>query len=86
MTWTCPKCGAVHPEAGLLMLSPMERRVLQQFVNGHTPMKVAAKLGISYHTVRTHQNSIYAKLGVQSAVVAVVYAIRHGMTPEEVTP
>lgn len=82
MTWTCPKCGTVHAEAGLRVLGPMERRALQQLVNGRSPMKAAAALGISYNTFRTHQQNIFHKLDVHSSVQAVVYAVRHGMSPE----
>lgn len=82
MTWACPKCGTTHYEAGLHALTPMERRVLQEMVNGRESRKLAADLGVSPNTIRTHRTHIYDKLDVHSQVEAVAYAIRHGMRPQ----
>jgi len=82
MSWTCPTCQTVHPEAGLHTLTRMERLVLQALVNGRRPRKLAADLGLSYHTIRTHQGHIYDKLDAHGEIEAISYAICHGMTPE----
>jgi DNA-binding CsgD family transcriptional regulator len=63
------------------MLTTRERQLLQLLIDGRSPMKAAAEMGLSYNTIRTHQGHILDKLGVRSLVQAVVYAFRHGMTP-----
>jgi DNA-binding NarL/FixJ family response regulator len=55
-------------------LSPREREVLQLMADGIGSRRIAAQLGISYSTVRTHVRSIGHKLGARSMVNAVVTA------------
>lgn len=45
-------------------LTPAERRVAVLIAAGHSPREIAAQLGISFHTVRAHLRSTYAKTGV----------------------
>lgn len=44
-------------------LSAQESRILDLIAHGHTSRSIAASLGISQHTVRTHRKRITAKLG-----------------------
>lgn len=44
-------------------LSAQESRILDLIAHGHTSREIAASLGISEHTVRTHRKRITAKLG-----------------------
>lgn len=44
-------------------LSAQESRILDLIAHGHTSRAIAASLGISEHTVRTHRKRITAKLG-----------------------
>lgn len=63
-----------QPEAetsGLATLSEREREVLALLAQGMTKPRVAARLGISSHTVSSHAKAIYRKLGVRSQVEAV---------------
>ncbi|HEV8653169.1 MAG TPA: helix-turn-helix transcriptional regulator [Actinomycetes bacterium] len=83
MTWTCPRCGTEFADGHLLeWLTSAERQVLQCLVNGRRPEKIAADLGISRHTIRTHLQNLYVKLDVHSQVEAVNFAIRNGMMPD----
>jgi len=41
---------------------------------GRGPAEIADELGVSAHTVRTHTNKIFAKLGVHSRLEAVAMA------------
>jgi two-component system NarL family response regulator len=70
------------PDAGspFALLSPRELQVLRELARGGTRFDIAEELGISPNTVRTHTQSILAKLGVHSSVAAVTLALRSGLT------
>lgn len=57
-------------------LTPSETRVLTLLRAGHNGKEIAKLLKISYETVRKHQKNIYRKLGVKSALQAVLCAGR----------
>lgn len=58
----------------LELLTPRERDVLMCLMQGHCPAEIADELGMSANTVRTHNNKIFAKLGVHSRLEAVAVA------------
>jgi DNA-binding NarL/FixJ family response regulator len=64
------------PEAPL---SPREIEILQQVAYGATTKEVADELGISFHTVKTHLERIFEKLGANDRAQAVAIAIRQGL-------
>jgi DNA-binding NarL/FixJ family response regulator len=55
-------------------LSPREREVLQLMSGGGSSRDIAARLGISYATVRSHIRSLDTKLGAHSKIEAVAAA------------
>ncbi|MFT4173270.1 MAG: response regulator [Rhodocyclaceae bacterium] len=55
-------------QARLATLSPREHEVMQRILAGKLNKVVADELGISMRTVEVHRASIFAKLGVKSAV------------------
>jgi DNA-binding NarL/FixJ family response regulator len=59
-------------------LTPRELEILSAMAEGHGPERIAADLGVSRHTLRTHTQNILTKLGVHSKTEAVVAAIRFG--------
>jgi len=62
--------------------SPLSRReveILQKVAYGATTKEVASKLGISPHTVKTHLERIFEKLGANDRAQAVAIAIRQGL-------
>jgi NarL family two-component system response regulator LiaR len=61
-------------EGPLETLTPRERDVLMCLAQGCSRAEIAAELGMSAHTVRTHTNKIFAKLGVHSRLEAVALA------------
>jgi DNA-binding NarL/FixJ family response regulator len=65
-----------HPEA---LLSPREIEILQKIAYGSTTKEVADQLGISFHTVKTHLERIFEKLGANDRAQAVAIAIRQGL-------
>lgn len=58
-------------------LTTREKEVLHELAQGLSYKMVAAKLGITYHTVNTHIKKIYEKLSVNSVGEAVSMAIRN---------
>jgi DNA-binding NarL/FixJ family response regulator len=66
-------------EAQFESLTPREREVLQLMAEGLSSRSVAAKMGISYTTVRTHIRSLGSKLGVHSKLAAIVKARELGL-------
>jgi DNA-binding NarL/FixJ family response regulator len=60
-------------------LSKREREILQKIANGATTKEVASDLGISPHTVKTHLERIFEKLGANDRAQAVAIAIRTGL-------
>jgi DNA-binding NarL/FixJ family response regulator len=60
-------------------LSPREVEILQKVAYGSTTKEVADELGISFHTVKTHLERIFEKLGANDRAQAVAIAIRSGL-------
>ncbi len=58
-------------------LTPAEASVLGELANGLSNAAIAAQLGSSIETVRTHVRRVLAKLGVTSRVQAALLASRH---------
>ena len=60
-------------------LSRREKEILQMVAFGSTTKEVAHDLGISPHTVKTHLERIFEKLGANDRAQAVAIAIRKGL-------
>jgi DNA-binding NarL/FixJ family response regulator len=60
-------------------LSNRESEILQYVAHGNTTKEVARKLGISPHTVKTHLERIFEKLGANDRAQAVYIAFRLGL-------
>lgn len=68
--------GIIKPEAAPdYQLTAREKEVLSCLVNGLSYKMIAADLGISYETVRSHVKKIYEKLHVASLTEVVAKAI-----------
>jgi DNA-binding NarL/FixJ family response regulator len=57
-------------------LTPREKEILQQMVEGHIKKEIAARIGLSVHTVNTHMRNIYDKLQVNTVNGAVAKALK----------
>jgi DNA-binding NarL/FixJ family response regulator len=66
-------------ESQLQSLTVREREVLSLMADGLSSRAIAAKLGISYTTIRTHIRSVGIKLGVHSKLEAIVKARELGL-------
>ena len=65
-------------QAALAQLTPREREVLQALADGLSDKEIAQRLALRADTVRAHMTSILGKLGVQSRLQALVFAVRNG--------
>lgn len=66
-----------EPAAKPEILTPKEREVLFHITSGQSNKEIAASLGISEKTVKTHVTSILGKMNVQDRTQAAIYAIRN---------
>ena len=66
-------------EAQLDRLTPREKEVLLLMAEGLPSREIAARMGISYTTVRTHIRSLGSKLTVHSKLEAIVKARELGL-------
>jgi DNA-binding NarL/FixJ family response regulator len=71
-----PVLRATVPAPGL---TPREIEVLGMLAEGLGNKVIAARLGISDHTVKTHVAAIFGKLGVSTRAEAVASAARLGL-------
>ncbi len=60
--------GAAHTFERAFGLTPREAQVCLLLVAGHADERIAAALGISYWTVRTHLRKVFIKVGVANRV------------------
>jgi DNA-binding NarL/FixJ family response regulator len=68
-----------HQEQLIENLTARERQVLRLMGDGLGNRDIAARLGISEHTVKFHASSILGKLGASSRTEAVSRGIRRGL-------
>jgi len=61
-------------------LSLREIEIVKQLADGKMQKEIAASLFISPRTVETHKKNIQTKLGIQTTVDLIKYAIREGIT------
>jgi HD-GYP domain-containing protein (c-di-GMP phosphodiesterase class II) len=67
-------------------LTPREVEVLRLLARGLSNKEIAARLTISPKTVGNHAEHIYAKIGAPTRAAAALFAILHGLLPEEEFP
>jgi DNA-binding NarL/FixJ family response regulator len=74
---------ALRPPPGALgtfeELTPRETEVLEFLALGLSNREIAERLGVSFHTVKFHVNSILGKLGAGSRTQVVALAARAGL-------
>ena len=64
--------------SGLARLTAREREALQLLAEGLSDKEIASRLGVGVETVKSHVAGVYAKLGVESRVQALIAAARLG--------
>jgi DNA-binding NarL/FixJ family response regulator len=60
-------------------LTPREHEILAMLAEGLPNKLIASRLGISDHTVKTHLEAIFDKLGASNRAEAVARAVRSGL-------
>ncbi|HEY7325981.1 MAG TPA: HD domain-containing phosphohydrolase [Streptosporangiaceae bacterium] len=70
-------------QVGVAGLTPREVEVLRLLARGLSSREIAARLVISHKTARNHIEHIYAKVGASGRVSASLFAMQHGLLPEE---
>lgn len=74
---TAPK-DAVESEVNL---TDQEMLILSLLAMGYDNNGITEQLHISYNTLKTHLRNIYEKIDVNDRTQAVIWAIRHGISP-----
>lgn len=64
-------------------LTKREMEVLRLIASGLNNREIAQKLVISHKTVKTHVSSILGKLHLDDRTQAAIYALRHGLAPDD---
>jgi DNA-binding NarL/FixJ family response regulator len=60
-------------------LTPREIEVLTLIASGDSDRQIAARLGITFRTARTHRSNLMGKLDAHETAALVRYAIRTGL-------
>ncbi len=64
---------------GVRVLTPRQRQVLQQMIQGFRNKQIAARLGIDEKTVKMHRAGLLAKLGVATSADAIRVGVEAGL-------
>jgi DNA-binding NarL/FixJ family response regulator len=76
------RAGGAGDGDGIDTLTARERDVLARVAQGLPNRQIAADLGITERTARTHVSNILAKLGLASRTQAALLAVQHGLDRE----
>ncbi|RFU21284.1 response regulator transcription factor [Geodermatophilus marinus] len=68
--------------AGVQRLTPREREVLRRLVDAEGTTNIAAALGVSRSTARTHLQNVLLKLGARTRLQAVTAVVAAGLDGE----
>lgn len=74
------------PNAFFKLLSPREIALLPHFGRGDADAEIAAGLGLSAHTVRSHRRSVMQKLDLPSTPRLIHWIIAHGFATPLTAP
>lgn len=73
------RAASLEADARLAPLSHRETEILGMLAEGLANKNIAARLGISEHTVKTHLASLFGKLGADNRAEAVAIGVRSGL-------
>ncbi len=72
-----------QPQAGPNELTERELEVLRLIATGMSNREIAQELTIAEKTVKTHVSNILSKLHLADRTQAAIYALQHGLGPEQ---
>jgi DNA-binding NarL/FixJ family response regulator len=75
--------GTAESGAQAAPLTAREREVLVLIAQGRSNREIARALVLAEKTVKTHVSNILMKLGVADRTQAALWAVRHGVVPED---
>jgi DNA-binding NarL/FixJ family response regulator len=75
--------GGTEPAPQAPPLTTREREVLVLIAQGRSNREIARALVLAEKTVKTHVSNILMKLGVADRTQAALWAVRHGIGPED---
>ncbi len=73
------------PKTATENLTPRERDVVILIADGATNRQIATRLGVTERTAQTHVSNILTKLGLASRTQAAMWAVQHGLVPQQRT-
>ena len=74
-----PQSTRIGNDSSSAMLSRREQEILALLADGLVNKQIAARLGISTNTVKTHLELLFEKLGVATRAEAVATGVRRGL-------
>lgn len=69
--------------ASLTDLSPRELEILQLVLAGKTNKAIASEIYVSAKTVEFHLDKLYKKIGVQTRMMAGIWAVQQGLRVDD---
>jgi len=80
-----PKALAVMAKPAPLPLTPAEKRVFWEVIQGYTNKQISDRLFISPRTVQAHLGSIFSKLQLENRAQLVKFALEGGYQPPKIS-
>lgn len=78
-TWKSRNEFQSHSVISLADLTPRELEILHLVLEGKTNKGIASEIEVSVKTVEFHLDNIYRKIGVQTRIMAGLWAIQQGI-------
>ncbi len=77
--------GSIDEMPASVKLSPQEANILVGLSKGYANKVIAQRFAITEGTVKVHVKSVLRKIGAHNRTEAAVWAINHGLPPQDVT-